>query len=166
MSKITTMPAKDKQALIKQAMENQGGQQEESFVVHPLMVLDDSSPEKFKGATMGKAFFRDLYQTFILLKTRAMQNEVTGVQDPVIVAGAEILSMFLNQTTFELIQEGAVKKYSAETWAAQETIIIDAMKAQYEKLQTEQFEQEQEAVKEVEVKEVPKIYMSEDELND
>lgn len=174
------IPKKDKIKLFMNALntqENQDNQdnQEVNYIVHPLMMMHETAPELFRGCTMSKAFFHNMFQLAMMVRTRNMQNEVTGVTDPLLDGASKILEMFMNQTVIELMQEEKVQKWTEEQWKAEEAGIMEIIKKAYAQTEAANPPQNEakspglgveqpESVKPTEEKPAPKIYMSKDEL--
>lgn len=158
------IPKKDKIKLMENFLENQQNQ-EVNYIVHPLMMMHETAPELFRGCTMSKAFFHNMFQLAMMVRTRNMQNEVTGVTDPLLDGASKILEMFMNQTVIELMQEEKVQKWTEEQWKAEEAGIMEIIKQAY--AQTEPKVESSVIMEETPVEqkaEKPKIYMSKDEL--
>jgi hypothetical protein len=165
------IPKKDKIKLFMNALNTQENQEEVNYVIHPLMMLHDSAPELFRGCTMSKGFFHDMFQLAMIVRRRGMENELTGVVDPLIDGASKILGMFMNRTVIQSMQEGLIQKWTEEEWKGeQDSILTNIQKAYMAK--TEEANPPQNEAKSpvlgVEVEPVeektPKIYMSKDEL--
>lgn len=163
------IPKKDKIKLFMNAVNQQNQEnQEVNYIVHPLMMMHETAPELFRGCTMSKAFFHNMFQLAMLVRTRNMQNEVTGVTDPLLDGASKILEMFMNQTVIELLQEEKVQKWTEEQWKAEEAGIMEIIKQAYAQAEPKEESpvilEETPVGQKVEKAEKPKIYMSKDEL--